>query len=244
MEPIKPDSRNVRVHDAQNCSAIKKSLKDLGAGRSILIDAENVIIGGNGVYEQAQSLGIPIKVIESDGRELIAIKRTDLKTDDDKRRALAIADNKIGDMSFFDFDKLKGELESLNLADFDINITGFQDFELGFLDSNTTNSAIPTNPRQPEGKSPDTPAPAALNPEEQKDEDTEEVDANTDEYHDMPEYNQECIDNFRVIVHFRSLQDKLSFSSVVRQKILETTKAIWYPEAQNIDEKNYVCSGE
>ena len=60
---IRLDSRNVRVHDERNKQAIAKSLKELGAGRSILIDSENVVIGGNGVFQEAKELGLPVKVI-------------------------------------------------------------------------------------------------------------------------------------------------------------------------------------
>lgn len=118
-EQIRLDGRNVRVHDERSKQAIAQSLKELGAGRSILIDAENVVIGGNGVYQEAEELGLPIKVIESDGSELIAIKRTDLKTDDAKRKALAIADNRTNDLSFFDDEKvaeLLAECEGLTLS--------------------------------------------------------------------------------------------------------------------------------
>lgn len=118
-EQIRLDGRNVRVHDERSKQAIAQSLKELGAGRSILIDAENVVIGGNGVYQEAQELGLPIKVIESDGSELIAIKRTDLKTNDAKRKALAIADNRTNDLSFFDDEKvaeLLAECEGLTLS--------------------------------------------------------------------------------------------------------------------------------
>ena len=105
-DQIKQDSRNARIHDSQNQSVIKKSLHELGAGRSILMDADNVLIAGNGVYQQAQELKLPVRIIESDGRELIAIKRTDLKTNDDRRKALAIADNRASDLSVFDDAKL------------------------------------------------------------------------------------------------------------------------------------------
>ncbi len=118
-EQIRLDGRNVRVHDERNKQAIAQSLKELGAGRSILIDAENVVIGGNGVYQEALELGLPVKVIESDGSELIAIKRTDLKTNDAKRKALAIADNRTNDLSFFDDEKvaeLLAECEGLTLS--------------------------------------------------------------------------------------------------------------------------------
>ena len=75
---IKKDKRNYRVHSEKNKRIIRKSLTDLGAGRSILIDSEGEVVAGNATFEEAQKLKIPIKVIETDGTELIAVKRTDL----------------------------------------------------------------------------------------------------------------------------------------------------------------------
>jgi hypothetical protein len=127
MDKIKFDDKNARIHDDENKQAVKKSLKELGAGRSILMDSENMLIAGNGVYEQAKGLKIPVRVIESDGKELIAIKRTDLKTSDDKRKALALADNKTGDLSVFSDEKvaeLFASMESLTDA------SGFSDSEI------------------------------------------------------------------------------------------------------------------
>jgi len=138
---IKVDPENVRVHDERNQNAIGQSLRDLGAGRSILIDSENVIIGGNGVYEQARDLGLPVRIIESDGSELIAVKRTDLKSADAKRKALAIADNRTSDLSFFDDDKLRGMLDQCgDLA----SATGFTPEEIAELTATPEDS--PENP--------------------------------------------------------------------------------------------------
>ena len=47
-------------------------------------------------------MGIPVRVIETDGSELIAVKRTDVATADEKRKKLAIADNAASDTSSFD----------------------------------------------------------------------------------------------------------------------------------------------
>lgn len=93
MSEIKLDPRNYRVHGDKNKELIKNSLKDLGAGRSIVLDNDNVVVAGNGVYEQAKQLGLKVRIIETDGTELVAIKRTDLQTEDEKRKLLAIADN-------------------------------------------------------------------------------------------------------------------------------------------------------
>ena len=77
MTKIKIDKRNYRKHSDKNLSLIEKSLKECGAGRSILLDSEDEIIAGNGVYEQAKKLNIPVKIIETDGSELVVVKRTE-----------------------------------------------------------------------------------------------------------------------------------------------------------------------
>jgi hypothetical protein len=88
-ESIKFDSNNYRKHSDKNKSLIRKSLKECGAGRSIITDKNGEIIAGNGVYEQAKALNIPLKIIETDGKELVVVKRTDLQTTDEKRKKLA-----------------------------------------------------------------------------------------------------------------------------------------------------------
>lgn len=122
MNEIKFDKRNYRRHDKKNKSLIKKSLEKFGAGRSIVIDAEGEIIGGNGVYEQAQKLGLKTKIVETDGSELVVVKRTDLKTDDEKRKALAVMDNSTSDTSEFDLEMLTADFTVDELEDFGIEL--------------------------------------------------------------------------------------------------------------------------
>lgn len=124
---IKFDERNYRKHSDKNKKIIKKSLKELGAGRSILLDKENSLIAGNGVYEQAQALGIPVRVIETDGSELIAVKRTDLATADDKRRKLALADNAASDLSEFDVPALQADWSKDALDDWGLELPPIED---------------------------------------------------------------------------------------------------------------------
>ena len=122
MNEIKFDKRNYRKHDKKNKSLIKKSLEKFGAGRSIVVDAEGEIIGGNGVYEQAQKLGLKTRVVETDGSELVVVKRTDLKTDDEKRKALAVMDNSTSDTSEFDMELLTADFSVDELEDFGIEL--------------------------------------------------------------------------------------------------------------------------
>ena len=120
------DPRNARTHPARNMDAVGKSLKDLGAGRSIVVDADGVVIGGNAVYTKAKELGIPVREIETNGDELVVVRRVDLKTDDPRRKALALADNQIGTLGEWDevvLEDLEGEL----LGEIDFETMGFDE---------------------------------------------------------------------------------------------------------------------
>ena len=122
MGDIKLDAHNYRKHDERNLKLIKKSLKECGAGRSILIDADGATIAGNATYKTAQELGIPVKIIKTDGKELIAVQRTDLATTDKKRKKLALLDNTTSDKPNWDIDTISadfdlGELTELGLED-------------------------------------------------------------------------------------------------------------------------------
>lgn len=123
MAEIKFDPNNYRVHNDKNKRVIRKSLEDCGAGRSVLVDKDNYLIAGNGVYEQAQQLGIPVRVIETDGEELVVVKRTDLSSEDEKRKLLALADNYSSDLSEFDYELVLQDFsaEDLDLWEFSID---------------------------------------------------------------------------------------------------------------------------
>lgn len=120
-QQIKFDRRNYRKHSDLNKSLIRKSLQQLGAGRSIVIDSEGEIIGGNGVYQESQALGIPVKVIETDGSELVVVKRTDLKTSDEKRKKLAVMDNSTSDTSEFEHDLLQADFDRTMLEEMGVD---------------------------------------------------------------------------------------------------------------------------
>lgn len=121
LKDLKQDKRNYRKHNDRNISLIRKSVDDCGLGRSIVIDNENEIIAGNGLVS-AISKNTPIKVIESTGKELIVVKRTDLSTKDEKRKKLAVMDNSASDSSEFDLELLSLDFDSFKLKEMGIDI--------------------------------------------------------------------------------------------------------------------------
>lgn len=91
------DDKNFNKHTEYGMSLIEKSIRNNGAGRSILIDKNNRIIGGNGVVEVAGQIGMnKVRIVESDGSEIIAVKRTDIDLDSKQGREMALADNATG----------------------------------------------------------------------------------------------------------------------------------------------------
>src|SRR3954469_25269728 len=57
IDSLHIDPANVRVHDERNKSTIRASLARFGAGRSIVLDRNNVVRAGNGTLEQARQAG-------------------------------------------------------------------------------------------------------------------------------------------------------------------------------------------
>lgn len=94
------------------------SLQRFGQQSPIVVDDQDQVIKGNGTLEAAKRLGWTE----------IQIVRTDLSGDE--AEAYAIADNKTGDLSEFNFEKLAGRLKHLEERGIDLESTGFQKFEL------------------------------------------------------------------------------------------------------------------
>ncbi len=94
IEELVYDDHNFNQHTAEGMELLEKSIRENKFGRSILIDKDNRIIAGNGIVEAATKTGTKkIRVIETDGDELIAVKRKDLSLDSTEGRRLALADN-------------------------------------------------------------------------------------------------------------------------------------------------------
>ena len=94
IDDLIQDDHNFNKGTEEGARLIERSFKDYGAGRSVLIDKNNRIIAGNKSQKGAKGAGIKkVRVIETDGTELIAVKRTDIDIDSAEGRRLALADN-------------------------------------------------------------------------------------------------------------------------------------------------------
>ncbi|HXG71360.1 MAG TPA: DNA methyltransferase [Gemmatimonadaceae bacterium] len=118
---LRPDPQNANLGTDRGRLALGDSLQHYGAARGVVIDRHGVIIAGNKTVEQAKRLGLPLRVIQSDGEHLIAVQRQDLDlATDAKARQLAIADNRVGELDLeWDVEMLKAlQAEGLDMSAF------------------------------------------------------------------------------------------------------------------------------
>lgn len=102
---LKPDPKNARKHSRRNIDMLADSLRQVGAARSIVIDEEDVILAGHGVIEAARLAGIDrMRVIEADGNEIIAVRRSGLT--ERQKRKLSLYDNRVAELADWAPEKL------------------------------------------------------------------------------------------------------------------------------------------
>ena len=94
IRDIIPDDHNFNAGTEKGREMIEKSFRELGAGRSILLDKNGRVIAGNKSQQAAIAAGIKkVRVIETTGDELVAVKRTDVDIDSKEGREMALLDN-------------------------------------------------------------------------------------------------------------------------------------------------------
>lgn len=111
------DPANANAGTERGVYMLDTSLERFGAGRSILVDKNGVIIAGNKTGERAADLGITDVIeVETDGKQLVVVKRIDLdllKDDEHKARGLAYADNRAGEVGLaWDAEQLLSDIQA------------------------------------------------------------------------------------------------------------------------------------
>ena len=146
------DPRNPRKRGPRASDMIQRSLQEVGAARSIVIDEEGNILAGNGTVEAAGQVGIQrVKVVDADGETIVAVRRTGLSNAEKQR--LAVLDNRTGELAEWDGEILSGLMnDGLKVADL------FTENELDALLNGVSDEAVesakkdPKEPAQPLGE--------------------------------------------------------------------------------------------
>lgn len=125
---LTPDPHNANKGTERGRYALEASLRQYGAGRSIVVDKHGRIIAGNKTLETASDVGLDdVIVVQTDGKQIVAVQRMDLDlAQDEQARMLAYADNRVGELDLdFDAEVIAADLA----AGLPLNEL-WQDFEL------------------------------------------------------------------------------------------------------------------
>lgn len=109
---IKPE-KNVRIHTEQQLKEFQRSVKMFGQIRPIVVDENNIILAGNGLYDTLLAMG----------KETADVYQYDNLTENQKKK-LMIADNKIFSLGIENLETLNSFLEDMQG---DLDIPGFDE---------------------------------------------------------------------------------------------------------------------
>lgn len=121
VKDLIPDDKNYNKGNEYGESLIAKSFQKFGAGRSILLDKNNKVIAGNKSLQKFAEQGLEdVQIIESDGKKLIAVKRTDIDLNTPEGREMALADNATAKANIeWDFPNLEMAITEFDLKPLD-----------------------------------------------------------------------------------------------------------------------------
>jgi DNA modification methylase len=125
LTALKPYSQNARTHTKHQIRQIAESIRIFGYTNPVLVDLSDRIIAGHGRVEAAKLLGMD---------QVPTIRLENLT--EDQIRAYVIADNKLAENAGWDKAILAIELQHLmtvDCADFDVTITGFEVPEIDLI---------------------------------------------------------------------------------------------------------------
>tara|TARA_Y100000593_G_scaffold24659_1_gene49192 strand:- start:1905 stop:2420 length:516 start_codon:yes stop_codon:yes gene_type:complete len=120
LENLTPDTLNANRGTQRGAAQVTHSLQKYGAGRSILVDKYGRIIAGNKTHQAALDSGLAeALLVESDGTQLVVVRRTDVELDTPEGRGLAISDNRAAEVGLeWDLEALSEIGQELDLSQF------------------------------------------------------------------------------------------------------------------------------
>lgn len=143
---LKPDQQNANMGTTRGRELLAESIKELGAGRSILVDKDGNVIAGNKTLEAAQKAGLKVRIIPTNRDELVVVQRQDLDLNDSagEARRLAYLDNRVAELDLqWDAEQLINDITQ----GLDLTALGFYDHELVVLIGEQEDEEIDAEPQ-------------------------------------------------------------------------------------------------
>lgn len=187
LSELKPLEKNVRKHGEKQIGELIKSLKQFGQTRAIVVDEDNNILIGNGLYMAMNKQGY---------EECDVFVKSGLSEKDKKK--LVLSDNKIFSLGQDDFTNLQEMIESIVKED-DFDIAGFDEDVLKSFVTENVQTIMDDYGKISDG---DLPNPVSVTQKEDETdkEKIESYGSETDETADVPIVSEDSSDKRRSVI--------------------------------------------
>ena len=157
VDDLIQDDHNFNKGTEEGAALIGRSFAEHGAGRSVLIDRNNRLVGGNKAQKGFKGAGYhKVVIVDTEPDTLVAVRRKDVDLDSEEGRKMALLDNLTTQVNLAwdetELQTVTGEIEGFDVGDFGFDPNDVKDVDLPFPDhnDNTDNSGQQSDNEQTE----------------------------------------------------------------------------------------------
>lgn len=174
IDDLIQDDHNFNKGNEQGAQLLERSFRECGAGRSVLIDKDNRLVGGNKAQKGFKAAGKKkVIIVDSDADTLVAVRRKDVSLDSAEGRKMAYLDNLTTQVNLTwdqtELEAVQADVEGFDIADFGFDIEDLPQVTFPTGDDVHTNSSNSDNKESdndedsdPDGDAPDSPEKMSL----------------------------------------------------------------------------------
>ena len=127
IDDLIQDDHNFNKGNEQGAQLLERSFRECGAGRSVLIDKDNRLVGGNKAQKGFKAAGKKkVIIVDSDADTLVAVRRKDVSLDSAEGRKMAYLDNLTTQVNLTwdqtELEAVQADVEGFDVADFGFDI--------------------------------------------------------------------------------------------------------------------------
>ena len=159
IDDLIQDDHNFNKGNEQGAQLLERSFRECGAGRSVLIDKDNRLVGGNKAQKGFKAAGKKkVIIVDSDADTLVAVRRKDVSLDSAEGRKMAYLDNLTTQVNLTwdetELEAVQADVEGFDIADFGIDL-GFPTGDPDEADKVTEDDFDPDEHYEPTSKAGD-----------------------------------------------------------------------------------------
>ena len=159
IDDLIQDDHNFNKGNEQGAQLLERSFRECGAGRSVLIDKDNRLVGGNKAQKGFKAAGKKkVIIVDSDADTLVAVRRKDVSLDSAEGRKMAYLDNLTTQVNLTwdqtELEEVQADVEGFDIADFGFDL-GFPTADPDEADKVTEDDFDPDEHYEPTSKAGD-----------------------------------------------------------------------------------------